>query len=485
VFQKFVEAFGGKSRAKQPEPPAPVHAADRLGKMVSLVENDQCRAAAADDSIIDTRAVAPKGNVTSILDIETHGTRTDAAQLPLRFLGRQPVLDGNQQLIGYELMLRNRGARQQSADDALLRMQDEMLLRSILGLEIEQLLGDKIAFIGFSVFMLDDPLLDLLPRTGLVLAFQPVSEYAAWMADRLKQIAASGFQIALDDFIYTPELKPLLSFVSYVRVDVGKCNAMQLGEQVAQVQKHPGVVLLAKNVQTDEDFEACRRLGFQQYQGYFFTRMQPALPPRLNSDRVRVMELLNLVTTHADISALEEVFKRDATLSYKLLRYINSPGCGLPQQLRSIAHALVMLGHDQLYRWLTLLLFTSGKLDMRSQALLKNAMVRARLTERLGRKKVAQELQEGLFIAGIFSLLDVLLNLPMEQALAQLNLPEPLLAALIRKEGPYAPYLELAVACEEWEQDKMAELAAACGLDVQEVNLAHVQAMIWAESMDK
>ena len=484
MFEKYLKVLGGRSRPKQPEPAPPAPAADLLAKVVSLVELERQGESAADD-VIDTGGVASRGNVTSILDIETHGTRTDAAKLPLRFLGRQPVLDRDQKLVGYELMLRNRGARQQQADEALVRMQDEMMLRSVLGLEIEKLLGDKTAFIGFSIFMLDDPLLELLPREGIVLAFQPVSEYAAWMADRLKQVAAAGFQIALDDFVYTPELEPLLSFVSYVRVDVAQCNAMQLGEQVAEVQKHPSVILLAKNVQTDEDFEACRRLGFHQYQGYYFTQMQPALPPRLNSDRVRVMELLNLVMNHADISAMEEVFKRDATLSYKLLRYINSPGCGLPQQLRSIAHALVMLGHDQLYRWLTLLLFTSGKLDARSQALLKNAMVRARLTERLGRKALPQELQEGLFIAGIFSLLDVLLNLPMEQALAQLNLPEPLLQALIRHEGPYAPFLQLAVACEQWDQDKMAELAAACGLDVHEVNLAHVQAMIWAENMEK
>jgi EAL and modified HD-GYP domain-containing signal transduction protein len=214
--------------------------------------------------------------------------------------------------------------------------------------------------------------------------------------------------------------------------------------------------------------------------------MQPSQPSKLNNDRLRVMELLNLVTNHAEISALEAALKRDAALSYKLLRFINSPGCGMLTKIRSIAHALVMLGYDQLYRWLTLLLFTSGKLDVRSEALLKNALVRARMTELLGKKKqLPPQDQERLFIVGIFSLIDVLLNTPMDKALESISLPDLVLNALVKREGIYAPYLKLAAACEQGEQESVEELAGELRLSAEDVNLAHVQAMIWAEDVGR
>jgi EAL and modified HD-GYP domain-containing signal transduction protein len=196
------------------------------------------------------------------------------------------------------------------------------------------------------------------------------------------------------------------------------------------------------------------------------------------------LELLNMVKSQENISQLEEKFKHDAMLSYKLLRYINAPVNGLQQQIHSIAHALVLLGYKQLYRWLTLLLFTSGKADPRSKAVLQNALVRARMTELLGQSKVPPTERDGLFIVGIFSLLDVLLNVPMEQALEQLQLPAQVVAALARHEGVYAPFLALSVACEEADQEAIVEHAAACGLDANEVNAAQVKALVWAEDID-
>ena len=467
---------------KSPSPPASEEWA--LGDVIQPI--DESRPAAPVDAAIDTGEISADSNFTHILPIDTHGAKNNAGQLLLRFIGRQPVLDQHQQVVGYDLLLRARNpGTPRSADETLLRMQDEMLIHSIAALQIEHLLGDKLAFIGLSSYMINSPSLDLLPPEGVVLAFHPLPEHAVAMMDNLKPLVASGRQIALDDFLYTPQFEPLLRMSRYVRIDITRFDALQLSAHIAQIRKHTKALVIAKNVQTEEDFEVCRKLGVDYFQGYYFIQMRPAEPPKIGSDRMRVMELLNRVTSHAEISELEEIFKRDATLSYKLLRFINSPACGLPQKLRSIAHALVMLGHDQLYRWLTLLLFTSGKLDLRSQALLKNALIRARLTEILGRKKLPPMQQEGLFIVGIFSLLDVLLNTPMEQALAQLNLPDSVMHALIQREGIYARYLQLAIACEQPDQDNIAEHAKLCGFTEDEVNLAHITAIVWAEDIDK
>jgi EAL and modified HD-GYP domain-containing signal transduction protein len=179
------------------------------------------------------------------------------------------------------------------------------------------------------------------------------------------------------------------------------------------------------------------------------------------------------------------VFKLDPMLTYKFLRYINSAGGGLVMKVTTIEHAIAVLGQKKLYRWLTLLLYSGGTINPQDLALMENAMVRGRMTETLGREVFPPEELDNLFIVGFFSLLDVLLRMPMGQALAHLNLPEELILALVHKEGRYAPYLELAIACEQFNPETIAELATACGLDVQKVNLAHIDAMLWALEVEQ
>lgn len=484
MFAKYFKFFKGLKPASRdsgdPSAATPGSLKDAVPR-VDYVPEEEFRG----EKIIDTRQDGPEEVVTRVLEIETDGRRTTTAGLRQKFLGRQPILDRSQQLIGYELLLRNPAAHARKLDEGLQRMYDDMLLGGLLSLDMDRLLGDKTVFVSVSAAALYSPLLDMLPKGGVVLALRLDPEEAEQQFTQVKDLAVAGHTLALDDFVYSPELDPLLRLVKYARIDVSGCDALGLGEKLFPILEREQVEPVAKNVDTEEAFDTCRHLSFHYFQGYYFAKRQPGKPPRIDSDRERVIELLNLVMNNAEISALEEVFKRDASLSYRLLRYINSPGCGLLQKLRSIAHALVVLGHDRLYRWLTLLLFSSGKLDPHSQALLKNALVRARLAEILGQKTIPPSESEGLFIAGIFSLLDVLLNVPMEQAVAHLNLPDPVLQALVKRKGPYAPYLELAIACEEGDDRRIEACSGACGLDAETVNLAHVQAMIWAEDVDK
>ena len=492
MLEKYFKFLGGKpkqneSKSTASEDAAHADAPNRsIGDLVPPVRIAPT-SPSSDERLIDTDKFESQANVTSILSVDTHGERVNADELSLRFIGRQPVLDRAQQIVGYDLVLRNRSVRTPlRVDDALLRMQDEMLAKSILNLEIERLLGDKLAFFSFSHVMLNHPLLQKLPKNGAVLGFQADAAHVAAMTDGLTALAQQGYVLALDDYAPQSGLEPLLPLVKYVRLDIAKFDAVQLSNAIATVQQYASPQFVARNVQSDEDFEVCAELAFEYFQGYYFAQMQPSQPSKLNNDRLRVMELLNLVTSHAEISALEAALKRDAALSYKLLRFINSPGCGMLTKIRSIAHALVMLGYDQLYRWLTLLLFTSGKLDVRSEALLKSALVRARMTELLGRKKqLPPQDQERLFITGIFSLLDVLLNTPMEKALESISLPDLVLNALVKREGIYAPYLKLAAACEGGDEESVAELAGELRLSVEDVNLAQVQAMIWAEDVGR
>jgi EAL and modified HD-GYP domain-containing signal transduction protein len=403
-----------------------------------------------------------------------------------RFLTRQPILNNEHVIIGYELKRRDPAAL---ADDALpgvasrRQAEDEWLLASTIDLAYQRALGDKLTFLGVAPETLLSPLMEQLPKNQVVIAIHPHLS-SPTLIGRTEQLAHDGLQLALDD---PGDNLELAGYCRYIRFDTTRYDVMGLTAQVVRSlntgsKKKP--LLIATQVDTPEVFAACRKLSFNLFQGYYYTYPQASGANRLDSGSIRVMELLNLARKQADFSEIEKSFKLDPGLTYRLLRYINSPAIGMRRTIESISHALILLGHDQIYRWLTLLLFTSQKTDPRSQSLLRSALVRARFIESLGRDKLKRGESDSLFIVGIFSLLDALLNIPMRQALDGLHLPPPVMDALVDHTGPYAPYLNLALACEHFDQETIATSAAEIGIDADEINLAHVNALIWSESLD-
>ena len=413
----------------------------------------------------------------------TSTTAVDGIASLQRFLTRQPILNNHHGIVGYELKRRDMTAAPMPGATSPQQAADEWLLASTIDLAFQRALGDKLTFLGVAAETLHSPLMQQLPKDKVVVAIHPERSSPALIA-RAEQLAHEGLQLALDD---PGDNHDLAAYCRYIRLDTTRHDAMALaGEVVRSLNNGPGKkpLLIATQVDTPEVYEACRKLSFNLYQGYYYTHPLTAGAHRLDSSSMRVMELLNLVKNRADFAKIEATFKLDPALSYRLLRYINSPAIGLRRTIESIGHALMLLGHDQIYRWLTLLLFTGGEVDPRSQSLLRNALVRAHFTESLGRDRLKPNQRDGLFIVGIFSLLDALLNVPMKQALAGLQLPQAVLDALLDRSGLYAPYVKLALACEHFDQAAIAATAADIGVDADTVNLAHVNALIWSEGIE-
>ncbi|MEW5789687.1 MAG: HDOD domain-containing protein [Pseudomonadota bacterium] len=401
-----------------------------------------------------------------------------------RYLTRQPMLDGEFRLLGHELAIRERtpvpvlpGARNQEEN------RDELLLVHVLDQHYRQNLGHKLTLVNLSPAALDSPLVDRLPQTSTVVALdRPISAESQMI--RAMTLARDGCALALDEALLSPELAPLARDCRYLRVDVGDNDLAALHNRLVRVQGIRGPRLIARNVETEEAFDACRKLSFDLYQGYFFAHLSPPGGRGLDPGRLKVMEVLNLVSQRADFADIESRLKLDPALTYRLLRYINSPAVGLRYPIQNIGHALLMLGHGPLYRWLTLLLFTREGGDRRNQALLRNALVRANLAERLGEVRLGREAAGGLFVSGILSALDSLLGMPLEQAIAPLKLAPPIQEALLHQRGPYAPWLALALACENADATVLLHQAQALEMDDDTLNQAHLEALAWAEGMD-
>lgn len=436
----------------------------------------------------DPRKIIDTANESDVisnqLDIPTHGVRTEATELLNRFLGRLPILDLSGETIGYELRVKKAAPPPGNGTKLLQQMVDEMLLCSMEDLDIQKLRGDKLIFVTLSAPSLNTEFLDRMQGNGIVLMFGPPDGPLESLVARCQQLHEMGYRFGLQEVKYRAALDDLLPLVDYLRIDPTLFNASQLGELVAQLRRHGDFELIANPVESEEVYAVCHKLKLNLFQGSYFAKPLPTRGTKIDSQRLRVMQLLNLTLNHTEFAELNKLFNADPVLSYKLLRFINSPAAGLMQPVGSVNQALSVLGYDSLYRWLTLLLFASGQSGHRTLALMKNALVRARLTELLGQQKLNQKDQEGLFITGMFSLLDALLNLPMATALANLTLPPVIEAALTRREGIYAPYLELAIACEEAEDEVIAIYAAVSGISAEAINLAHVSALVWAEEVD-
>jgi EAL and modified HD-GYP domain-containing signal transduction protein len=218
------------------------------------------------------------------------------------------------------------------------------------------------------------------------------------------------------------------------------------------------------------------------FAGHHFAQSEAYSSELINASFDNVLNLLNMVSEDTDNSEIEAGFKRDAALTFKLLRYINAVGFGLSCEVQSIQHALTILGRKQLYRWLTLLMVTAGE-NTTPAVLMKTAICRGRLTELLGTGYFGKKDLDNLFVVGVFSLLGAILKMPMAQVLEKIQLPETVSSALLSREGIYAPFLQLSEACEDVNAVRIAELAELLQLDAAHVNQSHMAALAWVENL--
>ncbi len=397
------------------------------------------------------------------------------------FIGRQPIVDAQQRIIGYELLFRDDAAatRAEVSDDLIAGTR--VLVNTLNNMGTEWLFGDRLAFLNVSSGILDSEFLELLPPRKVVLEILKDAHLTPERVERLHGLRQQGFALALDAYDGDPAWDVLLPLVTYIKIDALATPADRLAGLVAAARRHP-VKLVAEKVETRALFNLCRNHKFDLFQGFHFARPETLTARVINPGQALVLELLNKVRSNADIAEIEKGFKRDVALSFKLLRYINSVGFGLSCEIQSIRHALAILGYQQLYRWLTLLVVTASD-GATPPALMKTAVTRGRLTELLGQDFLDKHERDNLFIVGIFSLLDAMLEMPMDQILEKLHLPEPIADALLHREGVYGPFLQLAEACESGHTSRIRELAESLTLSPERVNAAHLQALAWVEEL--
>ena len=403
----------------------------------------------------------------------------------MAYLGRQPILDRNQQLLGYELFYRSDG-NQTQADFADAVHASLVVIAALLqDVGTEQVLGGKTAFINIAAQSLnEDAAIQLLEPHRTVLELPADCALDSGAINRLESLRKAGFGVAIAvDSLATLRL-PQFALATHVKIDLHKVGMDSLERLTQLLNAMRGRrLLVAEKVETREQAARCLELGFDALQGYYFARPETLSARKLEPGKAAVMQAIRLLLRNADIVEVDQALKRDIALSVKLLRYMNSAGMGLSKKIDSLKSAINLMGYSKLARWLTLLLATADSRDPTGQILARTAITRGRLIELLGEAQFEFSQRDNLFITGTFSLLPAMLMVSMDEAITDLDLPADVISALQDRSGPIGSYLRLVEACESPSLQGVDRLCRELGIAPKALNLAQMQAADWVQRL--
>ncbi|ASL42660.1 Oxygen sensor protein DosP [Burkholderia sp. AD24] len=388
-----------------------------------------------------------------------HAEQASAAQFV--YLGRQPILDRHGALSAYELLFRA-GAHNYAevTDDAQATAQ--VVARAIGGIGVQAALGLHRGFVNIDRALLFNDIVHLMPPERFVLEILETVKFDAHLARRLGELRRAGFQVALDDVVeLTDDVLAALPYADIVKVDFLLTERAAL-PKLASMLRAQGKTLIAEKVETREDFELARDLGFDLFQGYFFARPQVLAAPRNRSPRPGLLRLLALLSRDAGIFELEAELKLNPSVVVQLMRLVNSSAFGLGRNISSLREAIIATGTRQIARWAQLLLYAdSGDLPWRADPLVQLAGTRSRFMELAAGwlRPSDDDFADAAFMTGIFSLVHVVVGSTPAVVLEKLGLAPQIRDAIVSRSGPLGVLLRLAEAAGEGID--AAEIAAA------------------------
>lgn len=398
-----------------------------------------------------------------------------------RAIARQAILDEERTVFGYELFDRSlQNAEPSAASDA------QLLFNALSMAENDSLASRKTIFINCTHDSLAGGHLDLVAPERVVLEIPPLPisqvDQIANHQPSLQELKRRGFRLAFDYSILTRSYEGWLPLASFIKFDLSVLKPEAVGSFVKLAQAKSQAQLIAEKVETHKQYELVKELGVTLFQGYWFAKPVIVEGQRIRPAQANIIQLIDLVRKQSSTAEIEEVLKHDPVLSFNLLRFINSAGFGMRNEVTSFKHAVMLLGLNRLFKWAALLMTTSTAGDA-PPAVGATAVVRGRLMELLALEKLSPEDCDNAFVVGVFSLLDTMLGMPLEAALATVSLPQTVTDALLHRTGPLAPFLDLTVACESSDEATFVTAIKALDLSSNHVNWAHLQALAWAETL--
>ena len=391
------------------------------------------------------------------------------------FIARQPIFDRQLKLYAYELLFRSSRVNAAPVDvDGETATAQVLSTSSDIGLE--RLVGRHHAFINLPQRFLDEPELLPLPPEQLVLEILETVDLDGERLDALRWLDEQGYTLALDDFVYDARFEEVLPLVEIVKMEVPAIPPDEWASEIARLKSY-GCRVLAEKVETEDEFKRLAELGCDYFQGFFFARPKVVSGRRLSSNKLALLQLLaRLNDPTVDIDTLSDLVSRDVALCVRALNYVNSAATALTRRVDSVREAVVYLGREKLRNWVVL--FTMASVDDKPSELMTMALARGRFCELVARRAEKDD-PGAFFTVGLFSVLDALMDAPMEEVLDQLALSDDMRAALADGEGAKGRALEIAIALERGEHERvdLSDMPTELLADL------HLDATQWADGV--
>ena len=397
------------------------------------------------------------------------------------FVARQPIFSRNLQVYGYELLYR--GSPSESFDGTAADLATaRVIAHSFLTIGAEKLLNGKLPFINFDSSLLLEHAA-VLPFPYAVFEILENVKPAEDVLAACRELKKKGYKLALDDVVVEARIEPWLDVVDIVKVDFLSADPQTL-KVLATRCKERKIQTLAEKVETRSDFENAVALGYDYFQGFFFGRPTVVQGRTMSETKLVLVQLLReLSADEVDFDRIEPLMQRNVPLVYKLLRFMNSPLFAWRSQIKSVRHAMALLGEEELRKWLCLLVVAGLGSDTIPQ-LLVDSLVRARFAELVSHKTTLNRKKSSAFLLGLLSHLDAILHRPMEEIITELDLEEDLASALLgpaNEQNHLSLLYELIQAYERVDWIRTAAFGEGLKVGPNYVASAYVKAVEWAD----
>ncbi|MEZ9051256.1 EAL and HDOD domain-containing protein [Vibrio sp. 10N.247.311.64] len=398
------------------------------------------------------------------------------------YVARQPILNRKRNTLGYELLFRDGEKNAYPAHIESNRATYRLIVENFLSVGLNPSIPSSRCFINFPYQSLIRRLPLSLPKDKVVVEILETCKPTDELLEAVKDLYQAGYMIALDDFTSTPEWERFLKYTHIVKLDIMQ---MGLDEACDLVRAHQGkkFSFLAERVETEQEFQQAKDAGFKFFQGYFFSKPEIIKTKYISPEQVIAMELFQEVCKpDVDFQRVESIVAKDVALSYKLLRFVNTMSPRLEVTISSFRQALVYLGQEKLKMFVSLAV-ASYVSDKKPKELYGLSLQRAQFCQRMSRYQAFEGHSEQAFMIGLFSLLDALLDLSLENLVEQLPLCKSIKVALLRREGPYGTLLALEESFEHADWQQIDEHCADLGLSVDQVKTELTEARRWSHTV--
>ncbi|AXR07950.1 EAL and HDOD domain-containing protein [Salinimonas sediminis] len=395
------------------------------------------------------------------------------------FIARQPILDGEKDVFAYELLFRDGkgGTYPEPASDKAA-----LITERFNPLGLDDISSHKMSFINFSAETLISRFPTSLDPDRVVVELSENPGQTQGLIQACEHIKQLGYKIALDDPMMLSGQSDILPLLDIVKVDVGKIRAEHVAKRLPQYID-ADVKLIAENVETHEAFTECRELGFDLFQGYFFSLPEARIARKLPASKMNLVELMGESSSEKfDLNRINQIIERDAALSYLLLRFINNPTVNKRHKITSLKHALNYMGEVEIKKFIALLSLTHLG-DEKPLEIIHMSLVRAKFFDLLAQHRKQQMNPPVGFLVGLFSLLDALLDQDMPGILKQLPLVDEVIDALLGKSNEFNHYMVLVRAFESALWLNVVKQSKALDIDQKQLHGLYNQAIIWGNSV--